>query len=66
VKILTVGKKGREQLRATMGELIGHVDLSDVKRVGYANAADIAQDVLPASTPASSTWRRSSSTASSR
>ncbi|MBF9044697.1 F0F1 ATP synthase subunit gamma [Rhodobacterales bacterium HKCCE4037] len=47
VKILTVGKKGREQLRRDHGDkLIGHVDLSDVKRVGYANASEIASDVL--------------------
>ncbi|WP_209426519.1 F0F1 ATP synthase subunit gamma [Pararhodobacter sp. SW119] len=47
VKIITVGKKGREQLRRDLGEhLIAHVDLSDVKRVGYQNARDIAQDVL--------------------
>ena len=47
VKILTVGKKGREQLRRDFGEnLVGHVDLSLMKRVGYDNAASIAQDVL--------------------
>src|SRR6056297_2535842 len=47
VKILTVGKKSREQLRRDWGEsLVGHVDLSDVKRVGYANAAEIARDIL--------------------
>jgi F-type H+-transporting ATPase subunit gamma len=47
VKILTVGKKGREQLRRDNADLmVGHVDLSDVKRVGYANAAEIAADVL--------------------
>jgi len=47
VKILTVGKKGREQLRRDLGKhLIGHVDLSDVKRVGYENARSIAADVL--------------------
>lgn len=47
VKILTVGKKGREQLRRDLGELfVGHVDLSDVKRVGYVNAQAIARDVL--------------------
>ncbi len=46
-KILTVGKKGREQLRREYGDhLVGHVDLSEVKRVGYANAQDIASDVL--------------------
>ncbi|WP_224813924.1 F0F1 ATP synthase subunit gamma [Hasllibacter sp. MH4015] len=47
VKILTVGKKGREQLRRDYADhLIGHVDLGDVKRIGYANASDIASDVL--------------------
>ena len=47
VKILTVGKKGREQLRREYGDhLAGHVDLSEVKRVGYTNAQDIASDVL--------------------
>lgn len=47
VKILTVGKKGREQLKREYGDLfIGHVDLSDVKRVGYDNAVDVAKDVL--------------------
>ncbi|MCC5987714.1 MAG: F0F1 ATP synthase subunit gamma [Pararhodobacter sp.] len=47
VKIITVGKKGREQLRRYLGDhLIAHVDLSDVKRVGYDNARDIANDVL--------------------
>ena len=47
VKILTVGKKGREQLRRDFGDLmISHVDLSEVKRVGYANAQDIAQDII--------------------
>lgn len=47
VKILTVGKKGREQLRRDMGDkFVGHVDLSEVKRVGYANAQEIARDVL--------------------
>ncbi|WP_372603352.1 F0F1 ATP synthase subunit gamma [Actibacterium sp.] len=47
VKILTVGKKGREQLRRDFADLfVGHVDLSEVKRLGYANALDIAKDVL--------------------
>ena len=47
VKIITVGKKGREQLRRDLGDhLIAHVDLSDVRRVGYENARAIAQDVL--------------------
>jgi len=47
VKILTVGKKGREQLRRDLGaHFVGHVDLSEVKRVGYANAQTIARDIL--------------------
>ena len=47
VKILTVGKKGREQLRRDFGAMmVGHVDLTDVKRVGYVNAQSIARDVL--------------------
>ena len=47
VKILTVGKKGREQLRRDFSDhLVGHVDLSDVKRIGYANAQSVAEEVL--------------------
>ena len=47
VKILTVGKKGREQIKRDYEDnLIGHVDLSEVKRIGYANAAEIASDIL--------------------
>ena len=47
VKILTVGKKGREQLRRDYSAyLVGHVDLSEVKRIGYVNAQAIARDVL--------------------
>ena len=47
VKILTVGKKGREQLRRDWGDqMIGHVDLSGLKRVGYVNAQGVATDVL--------------------
>ncbi len=47
VKILTVGKKGREQMRREYSQyFVGHVDLGGVKRVGYANARDVARDVL--------------------
>jgi F-type H+-transporting ATPase subunit gamma len=47
VKILTVGKKGREQMKRDYAKyFVGHVDLSDVKRVGYADASKIAQDIL--------------------
>ncbi|MBV0891594.1 F0F1 ATP synthase subunit gamma [Paracoccus sp. Z118] len=47
VAIMTVGKKGREQLRRDHGKsFVHHVDLSEVKRVGYENARDIADDIL--------------------
>jgi F-type H+-transporting ATPase subunit gamma len=47
VKILTVGKKGRDNLRRDFGGLfLAHVDLTQVKRVGYSDAQSIAQDVL--------------------
>ena len=47
VKIITVGKKGREQLRRDFGDkLVAHVDLSEVKRIGYGNAQAIAKDLL--------------------
>ncbi|WP_276946277.1 F0F1 ATP synthase subunit gamma [Haematobacter massiliensis] len=47
VKILTVGKKGREQLRRDYGHyLIGHVDMSEVKKLGYVNAHDIARQIM--------------------
>ncbi|WP_102107267.1 F0F1 ATP synthase subunit gamma [Oceaniglobus roseus] len=47
VKVLTVGKKGRDMLRRDHGDkLVGHIDLSEVKRVGYANAQEIAKDIL--------------------
>ena len=47
VKFLTVGKKGREQLKRDYADrIIGHVDLSEVKRLGYDNAADIAERIF--------------------
>lgn len=47
VKILTVGKKGREQMRRDFGQyFVGHVDMGDVKRLGYVHAQGIARDVL--------------------
>nr|WP_111300791.1 F0F1 ATP synthase subunit gamma [Paracoccus saliphilus] len=47
VAILTVGKKGREQLKRDYGSLfVHHVDLSEVKRVGYDNARAITDEVL--------------------
>ncbi len=47
VKILTVGKKGRDQLRRDLGSLmVGHVDLTAVKRLSYPDAQGIAKDIL--------------------
>ena len=47
VKILTVGKKGRDAIKRDLGEyFVGHVDLTEVKNVGYGNAQDIARDIL--------------------
>ena len=47
VKVLTVGKKVRESLKREFADmLVDHVDLKDVKRVGYDNATAIAQNVL--------------------
>jgi len=47
LKILTVGKKGRDSIRRDFAKnLVGHVDLTDVKRLGYADAQGIAKDVL--------------------
>ena len=49
VKILTVGKKGREQLKRDWSQaFVGHIDLSEVKRVGYSNAQAIAREVMAA------------------
>ncbi|MQY44332.1 F0F1 ATP synthase subunit gamma [Epibacterium sp. SM1969] len=47
VKVLTVGKKGRDALKREFEDLfVGHVDLAGLKSVGYSNAQDIAKDVL--------------------
>ena len=47
VKILTVGKKGRDALRRDFGsDFIGHVDLTEMKNVTYADAQGIAIDIL--------------------
>ena len=47
VKIMTVGKKGRDQLRRDWKDaFVNHHDLSDVKRLGYEDARRIADDVL--------------------
>ncbi|MCK0150245.1 F0F1 ATP synthase subunit gamma [Marivita sp. S6314] len=47
LKILTVGKKGRDAMKRDFGDyFVGHVDLSEVKRIGYADAQGIAKDIL--------------------
>ena len=47
VKILTVGKKGREQLKRDFEDsMIDHVDMSEVKVMGYANAQGVADNIL--------------------
>ena len=47
VKILTVGKKGREQMRRDYAQyFIGHVDHGGIRRIGYADANAVAEDIL--------------------
>ncbi|WP_306251374.1 F0F1 ATP synthase subunit gamma [Parvularcula sp. IMCC14364] len=47
VKVICIGKKGRDQLKRLYGELIiKTVELSEVKKVGFANAKEIADDIL--------------------
>ncbi|WP_112874561.1 F0F1 ATP synthase subunit gamma [Paracoccus endophyticus] len=47
VAIMTVGKKAREQLKREHGQrFVHHVDLSEVKRVGYDTARGIADEIL--------------------
>ncbi len=47
VKIVTVGKKGRDAIKRDLSDyFVDHVDLTEVKRVGYVNAQAIAKDVL--------------------
>ena len=47
VKIMTVGKKGREQLRRDYDEsIISHTDLSHVKKIGYAEAQGVANEII--------------------
>lgn len=47
VKLLTVGKKGREQMKREFADqMVDHVDLSGVRNVGYSNALTIANDLI--------------------
>lgn len=47
VKILCVGRKGRDQLRRLYGrQIIDTIELAGVKRIAFGNASDIARRVL--------------------
>ncbi len=47
VRIITVGKKGREALKRDLSShFIDHIDLSDVKKIAYNHAYEIAQGIL--------------------
>ncbi len=47
IKIITVGKKGRDALKRDLGEyFIEHVDLSEFKSIKYINAQAIAKALL--------------------
>ena len=47
VKIITVGKKGRDALKRDLGEyFVEHVDLSEFKSIKYLNAQAIAKALL--------------------
>lgn len=47
VKILTIGKKGREQLRRDHADrFVGHHDLSEIRQLGFEHAEAIAEDLL--------------------
>ncbi|HBG97710.1 MAG TPA: F0F1 ATP synthase subunit gamma [Rhodobacteraceae bacterium] len=47
VRILTIGSKGRDQLKRDFADLfVGHVDLSGVRRIGYDTALGIATGLI--------------------
>jgi F-type H+-transporting ATPase subunit gamma len=47
VKILCVGRKGRDQLRRVYGnKIVDTVDFVGIKRIGYSNAQPVGQRVL--------------------
>ena len=47
VKIMTIGRKGADQMRRDYGKLmVDHVDLRNVRQLGYVHALDIAQRIL--------------------
>ena len=47
VKIVTVGKKGRDQLKKDYAHLfVGHFDFSDIKMIRYSNAQEVSRDIF--------------------
>ena len=47
VKVITVGKKGRDALKRELGDyFIEHIDLSEFKSIKYLNAQSIAKCIL--------------------
>lgn len=47
VKLITVGKKGRDMLQRDYGDLmVDHISLRDVKKIGYEHGQEIANNVL--------------------
>ena len=47
VKVITVGKKGRDALKRELGDyFIEHIDLSEFKSIKYRNAQSIAKNIL--------------------
>ena len=47
VKVITVGKKGRDALKRELGDyFIEHIDLSEFKSIQYLNAQSIAKGIL--------------------
>ena len=47
VKIITVGKKGRDVVKRDLGEhFVDHIDLSEIKSIRYTDAQAISQSIL--------------------
>lgn len=47
VKILTVGKKGNDQLKRDMAsKIVQHIEFRGIKSVGYANAEEVSTKVM--------------------
>ena len=47
IKILTIGKKGREQLKRDFGDyIIEHVDLAEIKKISYDDASNISDNII--------------------